>query len=117
MSEIKKGAEAKHAVEGFTKGKVKAFICGAAKMLDEKLSNHSCNGNDVSYLAQSMIAISASVVGTAVASAPLTIAGGVLGIDTVVSMARGKTPLLEKLANTPKDIKNLVNKAIEKGGR
>ena len=136
---IKKGTEAKQAVEGFAKtSKVKAFVCGTAKMLDEKakasfnnlktavkekpaeikkeIKDFSEYMTDDTNKKQALTGCIAVGVGF-VASEAVLIVGAALYCDSILNLVRDKPCLFERLENAPKNMKNFVNEAMKKGGR
>ncbi len=142
-----KSLEAKKSVEGFAKtGKVKAFVCGAAQMLDEKTktkvkyeiesftdcykdiyedAKDICEDvKDNDKLKQQVIGgatmaagLIAGAVATEVVAIPIIIAGGALCADSILSISRDKPALIERLKDAPKNIENFANKFMKKGGR
>ncbi|MCK5296735.1 MAG: hypothetical protein KAJ75_07570 [Alphaproteobacteria bacterium] len=138
---IKKDAEAKQAVEGFAKkGKAKAFVCGVAKMLEEKVKNTDPVAVQIAIgaaifigSAVTSIAVCTGVSNTINTAEAASLSGMATGaamvVEPFISMVCNKPILLERLANiskegiknsvknTQENLKNFANEAMKKGGR
>ncbi|MCK5297036.1 MAG: hypothetical protein KAJ75_09115 [Alphaproteobacteria bacterium] len=121
MSKVKKEAEANQAINNFAKkGKVKAFMCGAAKMLEEEIKYKVESG-----AIKEKIAVVVAVVALSPVLPPILAIEGTRALFKALEETHINKALLKKLVSTPKNIKNSVkkdinnfaNKAIEKGGR
>ncbi|MCK5296507.1 MAG: hypothetical protein KAJ75_06430 [Alphaproteobacteria bacterium] len=125
MAEIKKGTDAKQSVEKFSeKGAVNAFLCGGAKMLDEKgksIKNtvkEKIPGikNEIKDPGLQQMAIGGAVmIAGVIASEVLAVAGLALVAEAVINSVNYKPVLLERLAKAPKDVNDLIKATMAKG--
>ncbi|MCK5297130.1 MAG: hypothetical protein KAJ75_09600 [Alphaproteobacteria bacterium] len=124
---IKTAPEAKQAVESFAKkGSIKTFICGAAKMLEGKSISNSIDKMDSAdrLVVVGTMTVCAALASTLVSNASVDvveagmfIGGAAVLLDSIRSVLNDKPALLERIIKVPKNIKNFVNEAMEKGGR